>query len=169
MENDLRQIEDKPYYVTPDGRVWSERSKKFLKQGKTNCGYLMVHLWENGKGNMRLVHRLVATAFIENPEGKAQVNHIDGDRTNNNMDNLEWVTPSENLFHRYNVLNHRGHNPSTREANSARRKAIRCVETGEVFKSEVEAIAAIRGKRSGISACLTGANKTYKGRHWEYV
>lgn len=167
--DDLRQIEDKPYYVTPDGRVWSERSKKFLKPAKTHGGYLFVHLWEKNKGEMRFVHRLVAEAFIANPEQKEQVNHVDGDKTNNAVENLEWATRSENQLHRYNVLNIRGHNPSTREANKSRMKRVRCVETGAVYDSVREAAESVGGKQSGLSSCLVGANKTYKGRHWEYA
>ena len=77
-------------------------------------GYLYVHLRKSGKGNRRLVHRLVAEAFIENNLNKPQVNHIDGNKLNNVVENLEWVTPSENQLHAYRVLNRtrkRDHSP----------------------------------------------------------
>jgi len=67
-------------------------------------GYLYVHLRKNGKSNNRLVHRLVAEAFIDNPYNKPQVNHIDGNKKNNNVNNLEWVTHSENQLHSIRVL-----------------------------------------------------------------
>ena len=68
-------------------------------------GYLYVHLRKDGKSCTKLVHRLVAEAFIENDRNKSQVNHLDGNKQNNNVENLEWVTCSENQIHAYRVLN----------------------------------------------------------------
>ena len=64
-----------------------------------NKGYGRVELWKNNKGRKFRVHRLVAEAFIPNPLGKEQVNHIDGNKKNNCVSNLEWVTPKENIRH----------------------------------------------------------------------
>ena len=61
--------------------------------------YKQVSLWKENKGTSYYVHRLVAEAFIPNPEGKPEVNHIDGNRQNNNISNLEWVTSGENSLH----------------------------------------------------------------------
>ena len=60
-----------------------------------------VELWKENKREVKMIHRLVAEHFIPNPEGKPQVNHIDGNRSNNCADNLEWVTNSENTAHAY--------------------------------------------------------------------
>jgi len=64
-----------------------------------NGGYHKVVLHDMGKRKTRLVHRMVAEAFIDNPEGKPFVNHIDGNKINNHVDNLEWVTAQENIDH----------------------------------------------------------------------
>lgn len=76
----------------------------YMKQQANNKGYLFVCFKENGKRKNLLVHRLVADAFLENKEHKAEVNHIDGNPKNNNLCNLEWVTPSENRYHAYHTL-----------------------------------------------------------------
>ena len=66
------------------------------------CGYRQVILSKDGKRNYQKVHRLVAETFISNPDSKKQVNHIDGNKLNNCIDNLEWNTPSENQIHAFN-------------------------------------------------------------------
>ena len=72
---------------------WAER---MLTPGKHTGGYLTVVM---GVGNKRFIHRLVAEAFIPNPENKPEVNHINGDKTDNRVENLEWVSPKENCQH----------------------------------------------------------------------
>ena len=83
------------------GRTRHIKPKK-LNPSKTNAGYLEVRLTdENGKSKNHLIHRLVAEAFIENPDNKEFVNHIDGVKTNNLVTNLEWTTCGENNTHAY--------------------------------------------------------------------
>lgn len=74
-----------------------------LKQHPNRDGYLAVTLYTNSHGNKKTVsvHRLVACTFIENPDGKREINHIDGDKSNNNVKNLEWNSISENRIHAY--------------------------------------------------------------------
>ena len=74
---------------------------KVKNQRVKNNGYVVTDLWKDGKGKTVHVHRVVADAFIENPENKTTVNHIDGNKENNNVDNLEWATPSEQNYHIY--------------------------------------------------------------------
>jgi hypothetical protein len=68
-------------------------------------GYPIISLWKEGKGRNEYIHRLVALAFIENPLNHPQVNHKDGNKTNNLLSNLEWVSVSENAIHAYRILN----------------------------------------------------------------
>ena len=72
-----------------------------LKQFKNERGYLCVVMTKNHKSRIKKVHRLVVETFIENIGNKPQVNHIDCDKGNNNVDNLEWCTNSENMLHAY--------------------------------------------------------------------
>ena len=97
--NTARPIAEFPnYLVTPDGRVFTVNGKE--KQPSQNYkGYLIVNLCSNGKSHLRRVHRLVAVTFIPNPDNKPDVNHKDGNKQNNRVDNLEWVTNSENHWH----------------------------------------------------------------------
>lgn len=88
------------YDIYTNGDVYSFKTNKFLKQHVV-CGYLSVSLFLNGKNRMFKTHRLVATAFIPNPYNKPQVNHIDGNKLNPDVSNLEWVTASENVLHAF--------------------------------------------------------------------
>lgn len=87
------------YIIYEDGRVYSTISNKFLKLGKGSNGYLQCVLRIDGKSINRMIHRLVAEAYIPNPNNKPEVNHIDLNKINNNVDNLEWCTSKENKEH----------------------------------------------------------------------
>lgn len=85
------------FEVSAQGEV--RRNGKVKNQYKINSGYFAVSAYINGKQTTGLVHRLVASAFVPNPESKREVNHIDGNKENNCADNLEWVTAKENIAH----------------------------------------------------------------------
>lgn len=87
---------DSNYKVSNYGRIFSKRTNKILKGELTEKGYIRVALTEHKR---YLVHCIVAQTFIPNPENKPQVNHIDGNKQNNYVDNLEWCTQSENMRH----------------------------------------------------------------------
>jgi len=102
---DIKGYEDR-YQVTSWGRVFNVDKQKFIKPYIHDKGYLRVDLYEeNGKKKHHKVHRLVAKAFIPNPDHKPQVNHIDGNNQNNSITNLEWVTNNENQKHAKQLRN----------------------------------------------------------------
>lgn len=87
------------YTISNKGRVYSIKNQQYLKTSN-RVGYPVVCLYETATSRrMHTVHRLVATHFIDNPDNKPQVNHIDTDRQNNHVTNLEWVTGAENTRH----------------------------------------------------------------------
>ena len=95
------------YNVTQEGLIISAKTGKpmkffFSKGRKREDKYLRVGLTKNKKQRKFFVHRIVAECFVDNPDGKKFVNHKDGDKTNNNCNNLEWVSQSENQIHAYN-------------------------------------------------------------------
>lgn len=91
------------YRIYEDGRVQNIKTNRFLKPGINGHGYLSVVLSLNGRMYSNSIHRLLAQEFISNPENKPCVNHIDGNKLNNSLDNLEWVTYSENILHAYRI------------------------------------------------------------------
>ena len=109
---DIRGYEG--YQVSNHGRVRNNKTGKILKPYLTR-GYLRVSLYNKSGRKCKLVHRLVAEAFLPNPDNKSDVNHINGCKTDANVCNLEWVSASENMFHAHSsglrpVLNTQGEN-----------------------------------------------------------
>lgn len=89
------------YEISNLGNVRNLTTDTFKKSSKRIDGYYVVTLYKEGKQNTFLLHRLVGIAFIANKENKPQINHIDNNKANNNVSNLEWVTNSENQKHSY--------------------------------------------------------------------
>lgn len=108
------------YAITSCGKVWSHRRKKFLKPVANGWGYLEVRLCVNGESKHRRINRLVAEAYIPNPDNKPFVNHIDENILNNNVNNLEWTTARENNIYGTRI----------ERARKVEKTKIRCVETG---------------------------------------
>lgn len=125
----------------------------------SRMGYLRMRLCKDGVKQWYQLHQLVARAFIPNPDRKETVNHIDGNKKNNCVSNLEWATQAENNKHaRDNHLN-----------NSRKRKVL-CVELNKTFESVREASRFI-GYISGVHKVCSpeNQNKTRGGYHWRYL
>ena len=159
------------YLITSQGRVFSLKHDKLkeLKPAKNNWGYYYVNLWKNGKMFTKTIHRLVAKAFIPNPENKPQVNHIDEDVTNNHISNLEWVTARENLNH--GTRNERASN-SVKGKNNPRARAVIGFKVNgcsiKYYKYMKES------EKDGFSPvcirnCCKGKQKQHKNFVWYYT
>ena len=167
------------YQVSNLGRVRSlfcqsgKRKKPWILKGKIDrYGYRVVCLRWNGKNTHKTVHRIVALAFIPNPEGKETVNHINGDKLDNRSCNLEWATQSEQELHKYRVL---GCKPAgfSKEYMENHKRKIECVETGVVYESAAEVGRQLR--KGADTSCIVAACKGRKyhltawGYHWRYA
>ena len=138
------------------GNGKSNNSKeRILKQIKDKNGYLFVNLYKQGKKIQYYVHRLVAMAFIENPNNFRELNHIDEDKTNNCVSNLEWCTREYNIKY------------GTRTEKTSKR--VLCVETGKIYPSTRELERQLGFYNSNISKCCNGRYKQAYGFHWRYV
>lgn len=104
--NNIKQIKgyEGLYTISTNGDVFSLYTNKKLKIANNGNGYMSVMLYKNKIGTRFYIHRLVGLHFIENYDNKPQINHKDGDKSNNNVDNLEWCTILENSIHSYKEL-----------------------------------------------------------------
>lgn len=166
---EYRKVDGFPYSVSSDGVVRNDRTGHLRKPVISNSGYCCVKLWDKGKGKNCFIHRLVALAFVPNPNHKPEVNHIDGDKTNNRANNLEWVTGAENKRHCREVLGKINRNPNTEAAHNACKKRVRCIDTCEEYESITAAAKAIGVVQSALSSHLLGLNSSCKGMKFEYV
>ena len=137
------------YAATSCGKIWSYRSKKFLKPQKDKDGYYRLNLSKNGVRKRYFVHRLIASTYLENPLNLPQINHIDEDKTNNALPNLEFCTAA------YNITYSKG-------------KKVICLETQEIFNSLTDAAKAVNTSKANICRCLKSKYKTAAGYHWKY-
>lgn len=154
-------------YVAKDNKKYYYKGKT-LKLTETRAhnkpnGYYVVNLRVQGKANIRCVHRLVAEAFIPNPENKPTVNHKDGNKQNNNIDNLEWATYRENNIHA--IKN------NLRPSSYKGTKVIQYKDGKTyIYNSCTEAANKTNLNRSSISHCVNGTqNKTKDGSKWSKI
>ena len=152
------------YQVSNEGRIRSLKwgKERIRKVTINKYGYLEVSLCKDEKPTTKRIHRLVAEAFIPNPQNLPEVNHKDEDKTNNNVENLEWCTEEYN------------HNYGTRLQRNAE-KLSKCVDqidaiTGEVIRQWKSTQECGRNgySNSMVSLCARGLRKTYKGFIWKY-
>ena len=157
--------------VSSYGRIKGFKGR-LVKLYKSSNGYLVFKYWNGKHVENKLVHRLVAEAFIPNPDNKPEIDHIDTVRTNNRIDNLRWVTRSENIRHAFStgLMKPSRSMLGRKNPNAGRHgKPIRIIETGEEFNSITECEKAINGNNRHICDCLAGRQKTHKGYHFEYI
>ena len=162
---------NKNYMVSNAGRI-RHVNDNVDHSTRDNKGYLVTDLYKDGQRFTHRVHRLVAQEFIPNPDNKPYINHIDGNKHNNNSSNLEWVTKKENSKHAWvNGLAKPSKSMLGRKNPNAGRKGkpFRIVETGEVFETLHECEKVINGNNRHINDCLKGRQKTHRGYHFEYI
>lgn len=185
------------YEISNLGRVRNCKRGNILTPNKCR-GYLEIRLYKHGKVERFYVHRLVATAFIDNPNNLPEVNHKDFDKTNNTVENLEWINREDNVKHSCNdedkmkerkrKLSEANKGKSKPQSEEHRRKnseakkgsknpnasKVLCVETGMVFNCIKDAsiwlgINCTKNGATNIGACCRGKQKTAYGYHWKYV
>lgn len=150
----------KGYRIYSDGRIYSHKTNRFLKP-QPSGNYLSVNV------NLKFtkIHRLVAEALLPNPKNKEQINHIDGNKFNNNLNNLEWCSRSENMIH--------AANEKLVKFEIKKSRKIKQYDLKGTFLKEWESIndAArfINRSKTALLYCCQGKQKTSDGYKWEYV
>ena len=187
------------YQVSNDGKVRSLNyrqtgQKKKMKLLKNSRGYMRVDLCKNGKVKTFKVHRLVAQTFIPNPQNKPQVNHIDENKANNCMWNLEWTTAKENINHGTAIERAtekrrgkkrteetkkkiRGNHADFTGSKHPRARKVMCLNNGRIFNCIKEAAEWCGLKKSSNIASQIQGKNSYAGRHpetgegltWKYI
>lgn len=150
------------YSISIEGEVRKDTINYILSQSMQQ-DYKFVTLLINGKQKRMRVHRLVAETFIDNPDNKPYVNHIDGNRGNNNVTNLEWVTPSENTIHAVKIgLMQNGRKKAVIQYNLDGQQMM-------IFESATEAARQTGGSQSKITMCCRRQRETANDYQWRYA
>lgn len=162
MVLNIKQLKFNPkYFICDKGFVISiAKGLKILYPRIDKEGYIRCYIRDiaSNKRKDYKLHRLVAEYFIDNPNDYKIVNHIDGDKTNNKVENLEWCTQSENVSHGYKTgLNH------------SKKCPVLCTTNNRVYASQLEASKELNISRKSISLILKGEVYSLKGLHFEYV
>ncbi len=160
---EYKNIPGYKYCVSRNGEIINIETGKHKAQHISNSGYWYISLWKDGKSKSCFVHRIVAEAFVPNPNKKPEVNHKDGNKLNNRADNLEWVTGAENKRHCREVLGKINRNPNTEAAHNACKKKVICISTGEKYESVTSAAKAIGVSQGHMSEHLYGKHPSCKG------
>lgn len=171
---------DNQYLIYPDGKIWSEKTHKFLSQSKRG-DYFRVGLVINGIKQSLSVHRIVAETFIPNPNNYPQVNHIDENKENNSYLNLEWTTVKQNANHgtrnkRISTTNkklfphgigQRGDHPEAKKVKMLDPKTNKTLKIFDSIASACDYLKKANGQPN-ISAVCNGRRKTAYGYVWRF-
>jgi hypothetical protein len=164
-----RHVEQFNYHANKN--VLALYKGKLREPFTTKNGYKSIRLWNNQRTEIFLVHRLVASLFISNPLNKPNVNHIDGNRSNNKVDNLEWCTHSENMIHAHRVLGKVIHNKGQKPEESHMAKPVVATEKDgtELHFPCIRNAAEYYGvDKSGVTKVCKGKQKTIRGVSFRY-
>lgn len=162
------------YSVSSKGRIRNDSTGQIKANHISRDGYNKVELYQDGIPLRKRVHRLVAEAFIPNPDRKPQINHIDGDKLNNNVENLEWVNNSENMIHAYSTGLATPHPTygmrGKKNPNGGRTgRAIVCVETNTYYKNVASAERQMGIPDSSIFDNLYGLSENARDYHFKFA
>jgi hypothetical protein len=161
-------------FVSPvTGKVYRRRGGLIKPQHDCKRGYMKVMLRKGNIPKGFSVHRLVATAFLQNSENRREVNHLNGDKSDNRVQNLEWTSPSENRIHGYDRLQIKPYLKGRFGKNHHTSIKIRQVsldgELVKIWDSAADVERAGIALASNISFCLRRGRGTSKGYKWEYA
>lgn len=189
MEEIWKPIKEyEEYEISNKGRVRSIKNKIYKKQSPNERGYKRVFFYINGKNNTKYVHRLVAQAFIPNIENKRTVNHIDGNKANNCVTNLEWATDLEQRIHAIKIglvktgkespMYNRKVSEETKEKMRISQNKIKHLRSKKINQYDLEGNLvkkwqsindAIRFyNNKAIEFCCVGRRKTASGYVWKF-
>ena len=150
-------------------------SSKFLKPFHDKDGYIIYDLIKDKKRTHFRFHRLLAEHFIPNPDNKPEVNHINGVKYDNRLENLEWCTKSDNMRHLYDALGFKGSNYGKQLTNEHKeniakhhRKKVLCVELNREFNSNKEAVEWLGLGNTAVTDAIRRNHKS-GGYHWKYL
>lgn len=167
------------YYIYPNGEIKRQykNHSRNLKPRIGKNGYIYFDLWKKHQGTRFYLHRLIAEHYLPKETGRDYVNHKDGNKLNNNIDNLEWCSAKENCIHKYKVLGYKKppvsqewrkkqsqlHLGKNKGKDNWKSQPVICAETGKIYSCYRECAEDIQGTVAGICDVIHGRCKKHRG------